>query len=248
MIYDFEKLTFQILSVGRFRHHTGHYSVSGRPFASIGCRLSGKGFFKIGGKEFVSDVGDVLFIAEGEAYEVEYTDGESAVIHLTECNYKKSENISVKNVQLFGIIFSDVCRNFDGIGKANYVKSQIYHILQALKDTVEHQTKDEIMGKCITYIDVNFCNSDIKTSDICRNASISESTLVRRFRKYCGMSPKQYLIKKRLDKAVKLLIEGDKTVAEISQCCGFDDPKYMSKVIKRNFGISPSKLKSNARV
>lgn len=244
MIYDFEKLTFQVLSAGRFGHRKGAYSVSGRPYASIGCRLSGKGRFKIGSKEFVSDVGDILFIAEGESYEVEYTDGESAVIHLTECNYGKSENISAKNDQRFGILFSDVCRNFDGIGKVNYAKAQVYHILQTLKDMVEHEIKDELAQKCIAYADVNFCNADIKMIDICRAANVSEATLVRKFHKYCGMSPKQYLIKKRLDKAVKMLIEGGKTIAEISQCCGFDDPKYMSRMIKRNFGVSPSELKN----
>lgn len=248
MIYNFEKLTFQILSAGKFEHKPGRYSVAGRPYAALGYRLCGSGCFKVGDTEFVSKAGDVLFIAEGAAYEVEYSTGESAVLHLTECNYQTSENISVKNNQLIAELFLDLCNNFDIVRKTNYVKSGIYNILQTVRNMTECETNDETTDKCVEYIDSNFCRNDLSVKEVCLAGNISEATLLRKFRKYREMSPKQYLIKKRLDKAVKLLLEGDKTVAEISLACGFGDPKYMSRAIKTHFGISPSELKNQTRI
>lgn len=134
---------------------------------------------------------------------MEYTDGESTVIHLTECNYGKIENINVNNMQLFTAMFADIYGNFDCTDKVNFAKSGVYNILQTLKDMASGKAKDEIADKCAAYIDVNFDKSDMKITYICRSVNVSESPLLRKFCKVYGVSPKQYLMKKRLNKAVK---------------------------------------------
>lgn len=247
MIYDYEKLSFQIFTVGEYEHTCGHYAVAGRSFASLGFRLCGSGKFKIKNEEFISEAGDILFIAENENYEVDYDDGKSIVIHLTDCNYKKSENIRVKNNQLIKMMFFDIYQNYGNIGKFNHIKSQVYSIFQTINDMLVHDVMDSIVESCTMYINENFQRSDLSLDEICRAGSTSHATLLRKFHDCYGMSVKQYLLKKRIEKVLRLLAEGEKNITQISQCCGFDDPKYMSKVIKRSFGKSPRELKNSMR-
>ena len=41
MIYNFDELAFQVLTVDRFYHHKGTYSVKARPYAALSFRVSG---------------------------------------------------------------------------------------------------------------------------------------------------------------------------------------------------------------
>jgi AraC-like DNA-binding protein len=55
-----------------------------------------------------------------------------------------------------------------------------------------------------------------------------------------GMSPKEYIIKLRLDRSMELLQCTDLSVGEISDIVGYQDPLYFSKLFKRKLGVSPA--------
>lgn len=242
MIYDFENLNFQLLSVGNFLYKKGDFSVNPRPFASLSFRISGEGKFKTtADDEFVTKRNDILFIPAGLGYTVSYTVGESKVIHLKDCNYEKCENISVKNTAAVSSLFFDIFKNCENPKKHNFIKSQIYAVFQLLSDMTAKEVYDEIFEKCLSYINNSFCSKKITLSDICRVGNISEATLRRKFQRNIGMSPKQYILKKRLDKAItELTCNNDKTISEISDLCGFEDSKYFAKAVKKKYGIPPS--------
>ena len=48
MIYNFDNLSFQILTVDRFFHQKGFFEVNTRPYAALSFRVSGTGDFEIG--------------------------------------------------------------------------------------------------------------------------------------------------------------------------------------------------------
>ena len=54
-----------------------------------------------------------------------------------------------------------------------------------------------------------------------------------------GTTLRQYIIAYRLKLAKKLLEESGKSVNEISEECGFNDPSYFTKTFKNAFGITP---------
>ena len=67
------------------------------------------------------------------------------------------------------------------------------------------------------------------------------------FTEHVKMSPKQYVISKRLTYAKTLLEETEKTVTEIAQECGFYDVSQFSKMFKKQFSESPNTYKKNKR-
>ena len=62
------------------------------------------------------------------------------------------------------------------------------------------------------------------------------------FNKYLNIRPIDYLIQCRMAVAYRLLNEGF-SVKEVSKKIGYNDEFYFSRLFKKNFGVTPSKLK-----
>lgn len=240
MLYNFDNLSFQIMSINRFTHKEGFYNVEGRHYASLSLRTKGNAQFEIGGKIFEINEGDLLFIPQNVSYKVKYSATEMIVIHFSECNYKTPEKITIENNEYPLIKFAELQRNWEQTHAINSAKASIYKILQSISDGKSYDIDNVAFKTCLSYMDSNFSNPDLDISSLCKKTFISESTLRRSFREHLNTSPKQYLLKLRLDKAIDLLASRKYTVKTISEMCGFSDEKYFSRVIKKYYGHSPS--------
>lgn len=244
MIYNFDELSFQVLSINRFTHEPGFFSVAPRPFSALSLRLSGSGDFQVGALHFTSRPGDILFIPQGTGYKVEYSPSESIVIHLADCNYTASENITSPGSGIFLSKFEELESYWGTFHSHNGAKAMIYNILQRISESKSVPESDMDFLKCVSFIDENFSNPDIDIAQICAECFISESGLRRKFHAYYGMSPKRYLLKLRLGKAIDLLTSGAFSVKAVSEMCGFSDEKYFSRAVKSKYGQPPSTFKN----
>ena len=80
---------------------------------------------------------------------------------------------------------------------------------------------------------------DISTADVARGCSLSAGHFARAFRQTTGLSPHQWLLRRRIDKAHELLCKGKLSLAQIASACGFADQSHFTKVYARLRGISP---------
>lgn len=76
---------------------------------------------------------------------------------------------------------------------------------------------------------------------------VSESTLSKRFRAETGMSPGSYLGQLVTQKACRLLIQSDKSIAGIAEELGFEDPFYFTKFFKRQMNLPPGTYRKQMR-
>lgn len=63
------------------------------------------------------------------------------------------------------------------------------------------------------------------------------------FKKEIGISPRQYLINLRLEKAAELLTVYGESPSTAGLSVGYPDIYQFSKIFKRHFGLSPKKYK-----
>lgn len=68
------------------------------------------------------------------------------------------------------------------------------------------------------------------------------------FTENMNISPKKYVILKRLENSKKLLEETKKSITEISQECGFYDISQFSKMFKKEFSVSPTEYRKNTSI
>ena len=78
-------------------------------------------------------------------------------------------------------------------------------------------------------------------------ASVSHSSLYRRFVKRFQMSPKRFLLEYRIERACTLLATTSCSIQEISNSVGFEDPFYFSRAFKEIKGVSPRQYANNLR-
>lgn len=79
---------------------------------------------------------------------------------------------------------------------------------------------------------------DISVSVLCRQFSISKSTLYRIMRLYAPDGIAAYIRKLRCNKACELLIHTDWTVGRIAEAVGYSDTAYFLRSFKKEKGIS----------
>lgn len=75
---------------------------------------------------------------------------------------------------------------------------------------------------------------------VARRCGVDRSHLFRLFKQHLQLSPQQYLIRLRLNKAEELLQTTSLSVSEVAFSCGFNDLCHFSRLFKRRFGVSPS--------
>lgn len=101
---------------------------------------------------------------------------------------------------------------------------------------------DSFLEDVLQIIDENIEN-DVFGVDILRTKMrMSERQLQRKIKETTNKSPNQLISSIRLNKAKKILIATDLSIAEIAFKFGFSSPSYFSKCFKKEFNINPNSL------
>jgi len=82
---------------------------------------------------------------------------------------------------------------------------------------------------------IDCCNIE----EVAKTSMLSPAHLYRSFKKVYQVSPYQYLLKRRLQRAAGLLMNRDQNITEIAFQCGFPDLASFSKAFKKEYGYSP---------
>lgn len=88
----------------------------------------------------------------------------------------------------------------------------------------------------------------ITSGDLAAMAGLSVSQFERRFRTAFGVSPRQYLIRIRVEAAARLLSGTDRTVSEIALECGFHDHAHLSRSFRRLMQDTPTRYRAVHRL
>lgn len=88
--------------------------------------------------------------------------------------------------------------------------------------------------------------SPLSIGEICRRASVEESTARRLFARHLRQSPSAYYLGLRLQRAQTLLRYSRLGIAEIAAAVGFADTASFSHAFKRVFGLAPSRARKHA--
>lgn len=101
------------------------------------------------------------------------------------------------------------------------------------------------LERATDYINDNL-SQKLTLTEIARVANMSPYHFARSFKKTTGLSPHQYVIRRRVERAKTLLAGGDLTIAEIAGAVGFANQSHLAFHVRRLLGVSPGALRRGA--
>lgn len=107
------------------------------------------------------------------------------------------------------------------------------------KKDVERQERVQVM---LVYIHTHYAD-ELSLKDIADAGMMSIAQCNRCFNKMLNVTPYEYLIQYRLQKATTLLKDATLNVTEISEIVGFNNVTHFIQVFKKVYGISPKKYR-----
>lgn len=138
---------------------------------------------------------------------------------------------------------ADKSHNFEIFSAS--ILMQIFSIISrklASNNSIVHMNeRDLLINSTVSFIHKNFAN-EIKVSTLANMACLSPNRYSDVFKKITGLSPKQYLISLRLQKAKELMTNTSLSIKQISSLVGITDQLYFSKLFKLYEKISPSEF------
>ena len=107
-----------------------------------------------------------------------------------------------------------------------------------------HYNDNNIYNMALVFIKRNFAKS-ISLSDVADFCSCSVSSVCHLFRKYNGMTVKEYIVCMRMQNAENLLRNSRLSISCIAELSGFTDSDYFSTVFKKRHGLTPTKFRQS---
>lgn len=124
-------------------------------------------------------------------------------------------------------------------------RNQVMSILYCMFNRLNNESDEEenVLTPAIKYMEQHYMDISLNISVLAKEAHISVSHFHKLFRKCCNITPGEYLLNLRLQKAQIMLLNSNLSVTEIAESCGFTNLYHFSRVFKKNKGISPSQYR-----
>lgn len=122
------------------------------------------------------------------------------------------------------------------------VYDAIYQIDKEMRKQYVSGTQTALLTPALEKIEQSFTENELRISSLAALCGISEAYFRRLFSNAFGISPKEYVLHKRIEYAKVLLRSGDFSIAEISALCGYIVPSHFSKEFSKRVGVSPNQF------
>lgn len=106
-------------------------------------------------------------------------------------------------------------------------------IVNCNRDVSQHK-----LTLVIDYINDNL-GHELSLKELAAIAQISQYHFCRAFKQMTGLSPHQYLIQQRVERAKQLLQTGEMSIGAVAIACGFAHQSHLHRHFKRLTGVTP---------
>ncbi len=261
--------------VQRWRGHLGEYEIPSLKYPVITTIIGGRAKIKRikDGKNQSQDYamsGDIALVPRNQEMQWR-VNGEIDVIAIT----YSEESINNHLQQLYDkISFQFNEHNSVGSFTNDYLYTNFHHVSQAalsspkLNEHINSQiqvissyllhyferdingdTKKSLHSSDIDYVIKRLTlgvPNKINIEDIAEELKITPAYLTKKFKMELGITPHNYLILKRIQKAKLLLAGKELNIVDIAIDCGFSSQSHLTRYFSKIVGLSPMKFRKQA--
>lgn len=233
------------------------------PFSSIGLVMQGDGTYCINGHTFHPHQGQ-LYLLPAKTTQSFFTDLENPYRKYY-CHFE----ITCQGEELFDLVRMPLCIDAKDPQKAETIfvqmheacqSSDIFSALRAKQllleliccymescppgsiSLIEHSF-DSPLSDAVAYVE-NHLDQTVTVQQMAEAAGYHPSHFTGLFRQHLGISPGQFILRKKTDRAAELLTSTSMPVAAIAESLGFASQFYFSNFFKKQTGMTPSQYRT----
>jgi AraC family transcriptional regulator len=130
-------------------------------------------------------------------------------------------------------LYAESATTFLAVHLLRHYSTRIHKIREYVGGLPQHKLR-----QAIDYIQENL-SENISLEAIAKQIDISSYHFCRLFKQATGLSPHQYVIQQRVERAKQLLRQGKMSISEIAIACGFSHQSHLNRHFKRLTGVTP---------
>lgn len=253
--------------------HLGHdtlgeewiYENFSQTFTKMYLITQGKGIIRYPDKDIILEPGKLYLIPPFKAadYFITKQPLDQHFVHF----YAKFDNninifslmdfydfIKVKNLESIMYLFERLNEIYSE--PTDFLMVEADSILRYLISLLRKETSENIVHMIkrikpfepvLDYLEKNY-SKKITLNEMAAMVHLQPTYFSTAFKKVFGLSPVEFVISKKLDKAQNMLFFTDSSIKEIAFEVGFNDEFYFSRIFKKYLGISPAKYRIRRKI
>lgn len=255
MLSDFKNLDFKFIEAFKQIWTEPRYSYILKPRKNYGLLYVTKGkiIYKTEDQQLELKAGDIIFLHKNANYEVEFISEEGGVEdYLINFDIDSADyNLRVGTAE---IILHDTSMNlkssFSELAAANEEKDNLFLIKSlffkclnniTLLEHSQNASKEILTLEYAKNLITDFDNLSVE--EIASKLSFSHSTFQKKFKSAFGLSPVEYRVVKKIEKAKLLLSTTDIPIKEIALKLNYYDEAYFYKQFKKYCNTTPKQYR-----
>ncbi|HLX62671.1 MAG TPA: DNA-binding transcriptional regulator [Planctomycetota bacterium] len=125
------------------------------------------------------------------------------------------------------------------------------HLIEPLRLEIRQSSDvlavhDADVAKAMHLIRQHACDG-MDVSDVLRAVPVSRRVLESRFKRLLGVTPHEEILRVKLERVKRLLLDTQLSLSEIARRTGFEHVEYLSVAFKRETGATPRRYRNEAR-
>lgn len=226
------------------------YLTHPRPDHGFLLVTQGEMTYRFDGAALTAEAGDLIFLPSNSRYEVCFHVEKGAVEDLL-INFHPSETESLPTVptRLLRKCPSGIASLLEQTAEAwkkeqeHLALSNFYLFLHRLREQLQPPPDEEALW-LERVKEVLIATPPLSMEEIARKMLISQSGLRQKFKSATGLSPTEYRMQRRLERAAESLRTTDTPLDEIAHLCGFYDTASFCRIFKSATGKTPSEYRN----
>lgn len=103
------------------------------------------------------------------------------------------------------------------------------------------------LRRATEYVEDNLARRNLSLAEMAEASGLSPHHFSRLFKRATGLSPHQYVIRRRVDRAKRLLAREGPSLHEVARASGFSDQAHLTRHFKRTVGATPAEYRQRSK-
>lgn len=239
---------FELLSVLHLVSPDLFYT-PGRPSHALVFRRSGAVDYDFGTRKTRQELGEVMFLPKGTVFTAIPVGAEGSTYTIInfhgDCSFTEVKKMTLGPEMMDIFSRLDRCTAMDPERDRYWILSDFYAILAQLAQQEQHgyysRSSMILIEPALELMRKKLFDPNLNVGQLPAVCGLSDTYFRNLFAARFGVSPKKYILDRRLIHAKQLLESGEcRFVREAARLSGFEDPLYFSRIFKARYGYPPS--------